>query len=175
LIVRTYQMALEVSTEDLNIYDIIENSDLTSDLKKKLKISELILLPASFSTNHQKGDFPAETPNLLRFMRVEHPEIEVALFENIGEEKTQALHSADIILPTIYHLIEVVAFPTIVYILCSYLDDKLKGDPDSDKKTVKLDIYSEYNNPKKITRINYEGPLSGVSEIKDLVGFELKK
>lgn len=173
--VRTYQMALEISTEDLNIYDIIEKADLTSDLKKKLKSSELILLPASFSTNHQKGDFPAETPNLLKFMRVEHPEIEVALFENIGEEKIQALHSADIILPVIYHLIEDVAIPIIVNILCSYLDDKLKGDPDFNKKTVKLEIYSEYNNPEKITRINYEGPLSGVSEIKDLVVLELNK
>jgi len=165
-------MSLEVTTKDINIYDIIEKSDLTSDIKKKLKNSKLILFPASFSKYHQRGDFPSETPDLLRFIRVEHPEIDVTLFENNGEEKIQALLSADIILPLIYHSIQNYSIQIIISLLSAYLYDKFKGEPDLDKKIVKTEILCEDADSMIIKYINYKGPVSGLKEIEKIMNFK---
>jgi hypothetical protein len=168
-------MTLEVKNEEINILDVIERSDLSSEKKAILKKSKIILFPASFSTSHERGNFPSETPNLLKFIRVNYPEIMVDIFENSGEEKIQALHAADIILPPIYFTIQNYTIDLIIGILGAYLYDKLKGIPDADKNRVKSEIFIEDRDKGLTKRINYEGPVSGLKRIEKISDFETDK
>jgi len=78
-------MALKIENCDIDIHEILQNSDLRQDVKDNLSKSTIILFPAAFPTSIQRGNFPSETPNLLRYIRDQHPEIKVGIFENTGE------------------------------------------------------------------------------------------
>ena len=80
---------------------------------------------------------------MLRYIRQNYPEIKVEVFENIGEEKIQAQHAADIILPPIYFTIQDYAINLIIGIVGAYLYDKLKGIPDAHETQVKSEVFVE--------------------------------
>jgi len=168
-------MALEVKVEEVNILEIIEKSDLSSENKKKILESGMILLPAAFSTSHKRGNFSSETPNFLKYVRAQHPEIKVALFENTGEEKIQGLHAVDIIIPPILSLIQDVSFQVILAIVSTYLYEKLKGDPQKETRRIKTEIYYKESADGKIKHINYEGPVNGLKDIEKIVNSKKKK
>ena len=113
-------MSLEVKVEEVNISEIIEKSDLSSDNKKIILESAIVLLPANFSSSYTRGNFSSETPNFLKYIKAQHPEIKVTLFENTGEEKIQGLHAADIIIPPILSLIQDVSFQ-VMLADCKYI------------------------------------------------------
>jgi hypothetical protein len=161
---------MEVETGELEIdfQSIINHNDLSCNTKEKLFKSRIILLPASFSTYQKRGDFPSETPNFLKYIRIKHPEINANIFENIGEERIQALHHADIILPPIFFLIQDYSVEIIIGIISAYLYDKFKGAPDLGKKDVKLELLQGSIGSFKINLIRYEGPVSGINKIQKL-------
>jgi len=168
-------MSLEISELDVDIQDIITKSDLTPKTKENLTKTKIILLPASFSVSYKKGDFPSDTPNFFKFLRIEHPEISVTLFENGGEEKIQALHAAEIILPPLYYTIQDYSIDLIIGIIGAYLYDKFKGDPDLERKRVKTEIFAGEKGSTKIIHIYSEGPVSGIKEIKKLFNSYMNK
>jgi len=168
-------MTLEVKYEEINILDVIEKSGLSPEKKAILSKSKIILFPAAFSTSHERGDFPFETPNLLKFIRVNYPEIKIDIFENSGEEKALALHAADVILPSLYFAIQDIAITVIGGILSAYLYDKFKGIPDSDKNRVKTEIFIEDRDNGLTKHITYEGPVSGLENIEKILNFENDK
>jgi len=168
-------MTLDVKIEEVSIHSIIDKSDLSSDRKQILKKSKIILFPASFTSSHERGNFPSETPNLLRYIRVNYPKIDVEIFENPNEEKIQALHAADIILPPIYFAIQDHTIDLIIGILGAYLYDKFKGIPESDKNHVKSEIFIEDRNSGITKYVKYEGPVSGLNTIKNYPELEVIK
>ncbi|MFA4824703.1 MAG: hypothetical protein WC593_06045 [Methanoregula sp.] len=161
-------MIIETGDLEINFQTIIDHNDLSSDTKNKLSKSKIILLPASFSTYQIRGDFPSETPNFLKYIRIKHPEVDVNIFENSGEERIQALHHADIILPPIFFLIQDYSVEIIIGIISAYLYDKFKGAPDLGKKDVKLELLQGSIGSFKIKLIRYEGPISGINKIEKL-------
>jgi hypothetical protein len=168
-------MSLEVKVEDVNISEIIEKSDLSSDNKKKVLKSGMILLPSAFSTSHNRGNFSSETPDFLKFIRAKHPEINVSLFENTGEEKVQGLHAADIIIPPILSLIQDISFQIMLAIVSTYLYEKLKGDPKKETKRIKTEFFYKESADGKIKHIIYEGPVKGLKDIEKIVNSDEKK
>jgi hypothetical protein len=161
-------MSIEIAECNFDIDEIIQTSGLTQDTKDNLSKSTLILLPASFPSSTQRGNFASETPNLLKYIRIKHPEIQVALFENSGEERIQVLQAADIILPIIliYETAKSASFQILLNMLSSYLYDKLRGDPNYDGARVKTEIIFKKSRKGKSIRIKYEGPVSGLKEIE---------
>lgn len=168
-------MSLEVKVEEINILDIVEKSDLSSENKKLISESDIVLLPATFSTSHERGNFSSETPDFIKYIRTHHPEIKVSLFENTGEEKIQDLRDADIIIPIIYSLVQNVPYDLIIGIVGAYLYDKLKGDPKNGTKRVDTEFYYNYTTPGKAKRIMYKGPVSGLKNIEKIVNSDENK
>jgi hypothetical protein len=159
-------MVFETGELEIDIQDIINRSDLSSNTKTKLLKSKIIFLPASFSVRPHRGDFPSDTPNLVRYLRTTHPELEFSLFENAGQEKIQAQHAADIILPPIFFLVQDYSVQIAISIFSAYLYDRFKGVPDLGKRKVKLEILEGSLGSIKIKITRYEGPVEGMEKLK---------
>lgn len=168
-------MSIEITECNFDIDDIIQKSDLNPDAKNNLSKSTLILLPASFPSSNQRGNFASETPNLLKYIRIAHPEIKVGIFENPGEEKIRVQQAADIILPIIlFETAKSISIEILLDILSSYLYDKLKGDPNLDKARIKTEILVKKTRKRTTIHVKYEGPISGLKEINKSVRSNLK-
>lgn len=168
-------MSIEVTDCEFNIKDIVQKSDLNQTTKDKLTNSAIIVLPISFPNSVQRGNFASETPNILKYIRSTHPEIDVGLFENPGEEKIQILQAADIIFPTFFiDIAKEYTNQILIAIISSYLYDKLKGDPNRDKKRVKTQIIYEDSETKITKHVSYEGPVSGLKDIEKIVNSKKK-
>ena len=161
-------MSLEIKECDINFNEIVLNSDLNQDTKNKIMDSALVFLPNSFLNSNSKRQFAAETSDLYKYIKQTHPEIKSSFFENPGEEKTEILCSAYIVLPDIFiDLAKDIAIPIIVQILSSYVYDKLGGIIKPNDR-VKTDIYYT-DNDSKTMNIKYDGPMSGLKDIEKMI------
>ena len=92
-------MTVGIKNLDLSLKDVLANSDLNPEIKENIAKSKLVLLPASFSTSHQRGSFPSETSDFLKYIKMKRPDLTVSLFENSGPVKVQALHAPTSLFP----------------------------------------------------------------------------
>lgn len=162
-------MSVEITEENFNFSDIIEKSDLSFDTKRKLSKSKIILLPESFLNSHERGDFPSDTPDLLKFIRRTNPEFEPGVFENVGEEKFLEQNAAVILLPSFFINIQDIAIQIITGLITSYIYEKLRNTPNPENTTVNTEIFLEELTNRTTIHIKYSGPVAELKNIEKIV------
>jgi hypothetical protein len=164
-------MTLQIDEIELDIDDVIEKSNFSSKTKSDLKKSSLVILP---TTKFERGNFAAETPNVLKYIKYSQPDLDIGLFENPGQEKILAQHAATIVLPNFFLDTVNFSIQILLSILGSYLYEKLKGIPEPDKQRVITEIFAKTSKNMKVMHIRYEGPVSGLKEITTTINSDKK-
>lgn len=169
-------MSLEITEENFNFSEIVENCDLSFNVKAKLAKSKIILLPESFSNSYQRGNFSSDSPDLLKFIRRTNPEFETGVFENIGEEKFEEKNALIIVLPSIYinihnfiNVPDTEAIKIVIELIAAYIFDKWRNIPNQENAPIETEIFFEDLDNQKTMKIKYSGSVAGLKSVEEIV------
>lgn len=141
--------------------------DFDASTKKRIKNSEILLVPEVGFREESGRLFASETPTFLKYMKKELPKNSVSLCENEGSENFLQLKSSEIFLPIVnvsIDLIKDVGLPTFIALITGYIFWRHPREAKKKDAKVKFEIQIDSTKDKKAISIKYDGPIQGIEK-----------
>lgn len=155
---------IDTSETNVSFEKIYQKDWFPTELIDEIKEANFLIIPTDYLSDSKDAIFPETTTEFFNYIRGNsknqlHPDIAIS-DENF---KKVEKHSALVEIATF--IVTDIALPIAIGLLSAYLYDlakKYRRKPE--ELSAKVNILVEEEGKKKTTRIEYEGPVSGIKE-----------
>lgn len=151
--------SISINDSSFSLDSILESLATTQEEKESLRDGQIVILPNS--TQNESLVFSEEAVPFYKYCTIAKEDDRVLL---IPDENRQvlALRSIDFFMPVIY-IAKDVLLPALINLVSSYIYDRIRGQKEN--PNVKLKVVIDESK----TEIDYDGPLSGLPEVENIV------
>lgn len=160
---------MKITDSDITIDNLLSIEDFNHQTKDKIQNSDILLLPLLEFGDKKERVFYPETSSFYKLAVADLSDYTINICENQEEEKTLTLHSEEIWLPIILISIDPlkdVILPMVISFIYDYLIYRFPKESNKDIAHVQIIIHDKKRKLSK--KLKYDGPVSGINELKKI-------
>lgn len=156
---------IKIEQSSFSFGSFLESLPAPLEAKEDLKHGQIVILPSRIENGSLL--FSEDAVPFYKFCTIDKEDDRILITPD-DEHQALVLRSLDIFMPDLY-VFSGFVIPVLINLVSSYIYDKVKGS--DEEPNVKLKIIDGESK----TEIDYDGPLSGLSKVEDILKAERKE
>lgn len=160
---------------DLSFEEIYKKKWFPSEAGEEVKKANLLIIPSDYESNNLDVVFPETTNEFLDYLcQAENKDVICDIAISDDNFKRIEKHSALIDVATV--IVQSGLLPIALNMISAFLYDLVsRYRRTRDNTSARVCIIAEKTKTKKSVKIEYEGPVSGIESLKDVIEKEFKE